>query len=230
MKKLNRQTLLIGGAVACLLVALITLFSGSGSEASSTPGASGANAQTGDSLAVPSAESGGEAAETPMPNPEFYQRVRRQLLAITPEHQEPFVARDGSASMAPRVSAGVAGRALQDNRTLPVLPITVQPPMLGEPKPPAGSPLSEAATARSQQPAPDTSQPLAHGVPSTPRLRGQIHDRRSGKRVVLFELDGMLLRASNEPDDEWRIVKVEPRRITVRNGERILVLEVPYAP
>jgi hypothetical protein len=47
--------------------------------------------------------------------------------------------------------------------------------------------------------------------------------------VVLFELNGALQWASNEPSAEWRIIKMTPRQITVRNGERTLVLEVPYA-
>ncbi|MEN3000325.1 MAG: hypothetical protein ABDI19_00590 [Armatimonadota bacterium] len=222
MKKFDRQKMLIGGAALCLLVAVMTLFSGSGDAPPPTPPA------TADAGTSPPPEPSGEAnMGAPPADPEFYQRVRQQLLAIQPEHQEPFVARERAA---PTTSSASFSHAESSGATsLPVLPLTLQPtppvpsPLPSEGEKPEGKPNQESPKSSAS---PDPSQ-AAH---APPRLRGQIRDHASGKIAVLFELDGALLWASNEPHAEWRIVSIEPRQITIRNGARTLVLEVPYAP
>ncbi|GBC93260.1 hypothetical protein HRbin15_01750 [bacterium HR15] len=223
MRKPNRQTLLIGGAVACVLVALMSLLSGSGNRSPAESVLSSAPT----SAEVP-VEPGASSAEMPGLNPEFYQRIRQQLLAIAPEHQEPFVARDRPAPAAP--SFGDTSPSATRSGSLPVLPVALQPPMMSGPAHPS-EPVASASspTNRSQDGDTPHSSQTTEGNPA-PRLRGQIRDHAHGKIVVLFELNGTLLRASNEPNAEWRIVRIEPRQITVRNGEHTLVLEVPYAP
>ncbi len=231
MKRLNRQGLLIGGAVVCLLTALFTALSGrSGSESSPPPAPSDANAL----VEIPAESEAPSAGSAPV-SPEFYQRVRQQLLAFTPEHQEPFTPRERfvssisspeSASHPPHHAGG-----------MPVLPIALQPSPAG-----AKDFLLDASRVSERNlqegdmrsPSPHVSVPPASGENlqkgGAPRLRGQIRNRANGKIVVLFEMNGTLIRASNEPSAEWRIVQIEPHHITVRHGEQTLVLEVPYAP
>jgi len=233
MKKLNRQTLLIGGAVACLFIALIALFSGSAGKPS--PASVPSDAVKDAAPAEMPTDPGGTSPDAPSMNPEFYQRVRQQLLAVTPEHQEPFVAQDRVAPPVP--SPDTTARPLPGNRSLPVLPIAFQPSASVPISSPGGSPSngvaipSDASNLGSAGTSP--SSVASAGMPTnnpTPRVRGQIRDHASGKIVVLFELNGALIRASNEPNAEWRVVRIEPRQITVRNGKQTLLLEVPYAP
>ncbi|MCS7065408.1 MAG: hypothetical protein NZL85_03925 [Fimbriimonadales bacterium] len=239
MKKFNRQTLLVGGAVACMLIALITLFKGSGGEPSPASASLAADSQGEHSATLsPVGEDGVEGTATSLAlNPEFYQRVRQQLLAVTPEHQEPFVVRDRAAPTAS--TPNLASSPLPGDRSMPVLPIALQPTdqSVASASPPTSQSVASASPPTSQSVAsasPPTSQSVASASPptnsSTLRLRGQIRDRANSKIVVLFELGGVLLRASNEPNAEWRIIRVEPRQITIRNRGQTLVLEVPYAP
>ena len=243
MKKLNRQTLLIGGAAACLLIALMTLFLGSKGEPSSAPAPPSVNAYSDPSSASssPSEEGTGDGASEPSAlNPEFYQRVRRQLLAVTPAHQEPFVAQDQMAL--PVSSPNAASHAQSGGRSLPVLPIALQPSASMQVGLPGGASSSGGVIPSHPPGIPSEARNLGSpGTPpsdsattpsptNTPRLRGLIRDHANGKITVLFELNGALLRASNEPNAEWRIVRIEPRQITVRNGKQTLILEVPYAP
>jgi hypothetical protein len=103
--------------------------------------------------------------------------------------------------------------------SLPVLPLTLQP------APPSQEP---AQPVRDSEKLPANTSGSATSPPA--RLRGRIYDHAKRQTIVLFELNGTLLRASNEPNAEWRIVRIAPRQITVRNGEQTLILEVPYAP
>jgi hypothetical protein len=128
MKKPNRQTLLIAGAIICLLISVFALLPrGSGSagdqpvlseNAAAPPPTEPSDGATGSDPA---------AASAPPLNPEFYQRVRQQLLAVTPEHQEPFAAEgvpvsvhegggrgDSYASKAGRAGDRYATRAAPD--------------------------------------------------------------------------------------------------------------------
>ncbi|MCS7066846.1 MAG: hypothetical protein NZL85_11325, partial [Fimbriimonadales bacterium] len=147
--------------------------------------------------------------------------------AIQPEHQEPFVARERAAPTATSASMSRAGAS--GATSLPVLPLTVQPtPPVPNPLPSEGSKAEGEPNQRSPESPSPPNPPKAEHAP--PRLRGQIRDHASGKIAVLFELDGALLWAFNEPHAEWRIVSIKPRQITIRNGDRTLVLEVPYAP
>jgi hypothetical protein len=225
MKKPNRQMLLAGGAVACLLIALATLFSGSGSEPSAAAPEGDSAPQQEASLPL---EGAADNATSPALNPEFFQRVRQQLLSIPAEHEEPFVVRDRAVS-AP-VSPDRTDSQRAESRSLPVLPLTLQPTWTNEspPHPPSSPTGGDMGQPDTHQPS-QVAQAQAQGGETAPRLRGTIRYRDTSKMVVLFELNGALQWASNEPSAEWRIIKMTPRQITVRNGERTLVLEVPYA-
>ncbi len=241
MKKPNRQTLLMGGAVLCLLMALFALLpsgSGGGGDelAPSENSAAPLPIEPSDGRTNSGVGTGSELTPTTL-NPEFYQRVRQQLLAVTPEHQEPFTA----PSPPPTREAGgesppSTGRAGVEASSLPVLPLTLQP-----------APPTQESAPHGNPPTPFTLSPLSKGgeeggeggfasltaatnPTNSARLRGRIYDHAKRQTIVLFELNGTLLRASNEPNAEWRIVRIAPRQITVRNGEQTLILEVPYAP
>jgi len=240
MKKPNRQTLLIAGAVICLIISIFALLpsgSGGGSDepvptenptASSPtePSDAGANLDT-------------ASTSTPPLNPEFYQRVRQQLLAVMPEHQEPFTAEGVPSPSTKGLGSETpppGGEVRQGTASLPVLPLTLQPTPSDQESAPHGNP-----------PTPFTLSPLTKGgegggeggfasltaatnPTNSARLRGRIYDHAKRQTIVLFELNGALMRASNEPNAKWRIVRITPRQITVRNGEQTLILEVPYAP
>jgi hypothetical protein len=239
MKKPNRQTLLVAGAVICLLISVFALLpsgsgSGDGEPVPSENTAAPPPTEPSDGGANPEPAS----ANAPPLNPEFYQRVRQQLLAVAPEHQEPFVAESSpppSAREAGGRFAPLTGEVKQGTASLPVLPLTLQPAPSDQESAPHGNP-----------PTPLTLSPLSKGgegggeggfaslttatnPTNSARLRGRIYDHAKGRTVVLFELNGALLRASNEPNAEWRILRITPRQITVRNGEQTLILEVPYA-
>jgi hypothetical protein len=233
MKKPNRQTLLIGGAVLCLLISVFALLpsgsdSGGGEDTSSNPASMGDGVQNGSPLEPANVPSSG----APPANPEFYQRARQQLLAVVPEHQEPFATTPSLSTERAGVGATPSpstGRAGVGTSSLPVLPLTLQPA--------PHSPLGESRDGGQSQPArqePAPPLPLGEGrgegQSNSARLRGRIYDHAKRQTIVLFELNGTLLRASNEPNAEWRIVRIAPRQITVRNGKQTLILEVPYAP
>jgi hypothetical protein len=226
MKKPNRQTLLIAGAIICLLISIFALLPrGSGSagdqpvlseNAAAPPPTEPSDGATGSDPA---------AASAPPLNPEFYQRVRQQLLAVTPEHQEPFAAEGVPVSSTKEVGGAIptpARQVGQETATLPVLPLTLQP--ASSDQEPVQHSKGEEGNGESGFTA---SLPVST---NSPRFRGRIYDHAKGQIVVLFELNGVLLRATNEPNAEWRIVRNAPRQITVRHGEQTLILEVPYAP
>ncbi len=217
MKRPNRQTLLIAGAGLGLMLMLFSLLSGSGGDsAEPSPPAP--------ERAAPSADQPALQNESAAPaTPEFYQRVRQQLMAVVPEHQEPFVPTERAALQAD--SSG--NQPASSVNPLPVPPFSPQFALVQAEAPSDGSTKEPPPATDSASPAKaDSSEPPN----TTARLRGRIYDRANGKLTVLFELNGTLLRATNEPDSEWRIIKAEPRQITLRNGNRTLVLEVPYAP
>ncbi len=217
MKRPNRQTLLIAGAGLGLLVMLFNLLSGSGGD--SVEPSPPALQQAAPSADQPAFQNGSAAPATP----EFYQRVRQQLMAVTPEHQEPFVPMERAAPPADS-SGNQPGSSVNP---LPVPPFNPQLALVQAESSTNGSAKEpHPITAPASPTKADSSEPSN----TTARLRGRIYDRVNGKLTVLFELNGTLLRATNEPDSEWRIIKVGSRQITLRNGNRTLVLEVPYAP
>ena len=243
MKKPNRQTLLIAGAVICLIISIFALLpGGSGGAGDEIPPSENSAAPPPTEPSDGGINSGVGAGSEPAPtalNPEFYQRVRQQLLAVMPEHQEPFTAEGVPSPSTKGLGSETpppGGEVRQGTASLPVLPLTLQPTPSDQESAPHGNP-----------PTPFTLSPLTKGgegggeggfasltaatnPTNSARLRGRIYDHAKRQTIVLFELNGALMRASNEPNAKWRIVRITPRQITVRNGEQTLILEVPYAP
>jgi len=214
MKKLNRQTVMILGAGACLVVAGYSRFSG------------GEPSQT----ASPPTDTPAKATPEPSTNlsathasasPEAYQSVRAQLLRFQAEHTEPF----GSESASPAQSTSpTAEPRTPRERNLPKT-IWLPPVLAAHPE---TTPSPQLSKDFPQPPLTEAAQPNETAT-SVPRLRGHIRNRSDGQLTAILDWNGRLIRATNEPNAEWRIVKVVPNAILIQHGDQTYTLEVPHA-
>lgn len=216
MKKLNRQSVMVLGAGVCLLIAGYSLFSG-GEPPASVEGA-----------APPAAETPEETPNTAPASslaPEVYQQIRAQLLQFRAEHTEPFVSEAATAGLV--ASSGAPAESPPKREWEPPKELTVPPVFVTPPDSLAGG-VETNNTQRELAPD-DNPQKVEAVAVSPPRLRGRIESRNDGQVAAILEWNGRLIRATNAPGAEWRIVKITSEALVVRYGEQTFTVEVPHA-
>lgn len=216
MKKLNRQSVMVLGAGVCLLIAGYSLFSGSEPPAHV------------EEAAPPATETPEETPNTAPASslaPEAYQQIRAQLLQFRAEHTEPFVSESATAGLvatASTPSEPPPRREWEPPKEITVPPVFVTPPEVrraGEETDKVDSESSPSSgSLRAEAP-----------ISAPPRLRGQIRNRGDGQITAILEWNGRLVRATNAPDAEWRILEITPHAIIVRYGEQTFTVEVLHA-
>lgn len=216
MKKLNRQSVMVLGAGVCLLIAGYSLFTGN--EPPSAPV---------DAPAPPAEASPGTSSAAPAASlaPEVYQQIRAQLLQFRAEHTEPFVSEAATAGLVATTatpSESSPRGKWEPPKEITVPPVFVAPPEVrrdqGEIEKPVSEPLSSNDASRTEA-----------AALTPPRLRGQIRTRQNGRITAILEWNGRLVRATNAPDAEWRILEITPHAIIVRYGEQTFTVEVSHA-
>lgn len=214
MKKLNRQTVMILVAGVCLVVAGYSLFSGGEPSQTAAPPSDTPAEATSDSATNLSATN---ASATP----EVYQSVRAQLLRLQAEQTEPFVSESAFPTQSsPPTNEPRTPHEINLPKTIGLPPVFVERPETPPPLQPSKDSPSSSPT--------NAAQPNEE-VSSAPRLRGHIRDHSDGQFTAILDWNGRLIRATNEPNAEWRIIKVMPNAILVQHGNQTYTLEVPDA-
>lgn len=220
MKKIDRQKAILLIAGACVAIALYSLLPSKPADPSQEP-VSGVASE----MMLEDA-TGNQATQGASLAPEAYRTILTQLLRFQAEHTEPFVS--GESHPAELKDTSETSSRLAREVDLPH-DMAVPPIFVGTPV--AVSHEEQGAKegeTRSETASPTPSQPAENAV-VPPRVRGRIVDRTNGKAVVILDWNGRLVRATSEPDSEWRILKITPDSVLVQHADQTFTLEVPHA-
>lgn len=216
MKKIDRQKAILLIAGACVAIALYSLLPSKPADVPPEPMDAMAAGAGFEDATSDQAGQGGSAS------PETYRTILAQLLRFQAEHTEPFISEEGH----PIERNATSGAESQPTREIglphdmPVRPVLV------------GAPVAvsrEEPTERSSETASPPASPPVENAVVPPHLRGRIIDRTDGKAVVILDWNGRLVRATTDPNSEWRILKITPDSVLVQHAEQTFTLEVPHA-
>ncbi len=214
MKSNKRQGIVVAIAGVCLLIALWSAVSG-GSSSAPTPSVE-------PTPPVEEATDSSSEQVSAQIAPVLYQRLREQLLRFPAEHEEPFRAVQTSQASADTTQKANSGAS--PSPVLGVPPLTVQPSPL---------PATPNLTQESSSPSPSLTQEQASSAPNentpTIRLRGMIRNRETREVSALIEVNGKVVRATQDPDAEWQLVSLSQTQLVVRHENQTYIVEVSHA-
>ncbi len=217
MKSNKRQGFVVAIAGGCLLIALWSLMSGG---SSSAPIPSGEPTSPVEEPTDSNSEQVISEQVSVQITPVHYQRLREQLLRFSAEHEEPF--RTVQTAQGTNKEEQKTKGSSSSSAILRVPPLTVQPaPLL------TGNNISQD----SPLPSPSPSQDAQTETGSTPtiRLRGVIRNRETREVSALIEVNGRVVRATQDPDAEWQLVSLSQTQLVVRHENQTYTVEVSHA-